>query len=158
MALGDWLTMIGPFMKDISGCSAVWWETTRRAAQELHQTWRSSTPLGRVQLEPKLPGMMLMEAQFVTSDGKGKGGKQTSSPGNRKGGGDTKLCRYFASEAGCRLGTLLLLLTWMKFPDLPDDVVWKTVPDLSGPVDPEELPRNPRRRRQVERAKKVVCI
>ena len=55
MALGDWLTMIGPFMKDISGCSAVWWETTGRAAQELYQTWRSSTPLARVQIEPRLP-------------------------------------------------------------------------------------------------------
>lgn len=47
-------------------------------------------------------------------DGKGKGGKTTSSPG-KKGGGDSKLCRRFASEAGCRAGKgATTSMTWRR--------------------------------------------
>ena len=55
LVLGDWLASIAPVMKDISPVSATWWMSTKRAAEQLYETWRSATPLERVRMQPGLP-------------------------------------------------------------------------------------------------------
>ena len=42
-------------MKDISGVAGWWWETTLREAKVYYDNWKVSTPLQRIQIEPKLP-------------------------------------------------------------------------------------------------------
>ena len=55
MDLGDWLTLIGPVLRDISAQSSKWWELTVKQANVFYDLWRTSSPVQRVKIQPCLP-------------------------------------------------------------------------------------------------------
>ena len=55
LQFGDWLHLIAPVMSDTSGVAGWWWETTLREAKAYYEAWKVSTPLQRIQIEPRLP-------------------------------------------------------------------------------------------------------
>ena len=55
LQFGDWLHLIAPVMKDISGVAGWWWETTLREAKGYYDDWKVNTPLKRIQIAPRLP-------------------------------------------------------------------------------------------------------
>ena len=57
--LGDWLAVCGPVLRDISQVSARWWNLTLREAQCFYDRWKTSSPLARVQINPRLPDELL---------------------------------------------------------------------------------------------------
>ena len=57
--LGDWLAVCGPVLRDISAVSARWWNLTLREAQCYYDRWKTSSPLERVQIAPRLPDELL---------------------------------------------------------------------------------------------------
>ena len=57
-------------MKDISGVAGWWWETTLREAKVYYDNWKVSTPLQRIQIEPKLPDA-LKEHKFERTEQRG---------------------------------------------------------------------------------------
>ena len=67
---GDWLHLIAPVMKDISGFAGWWWERTLNAAKVYYEQWKSSTPLQRIQIEPRLPEE-LREHKFQRTEQRG---------------------------------------------------------------------------------------
>eukprot|EP00438_Fugacium_kawagutii_P014933 Skav223477 [mRNA] locus=scaffold659:130488:131933:+ [translate_table: standard] len=70
LALGDWLTVITPLMRDISQVSAIWWERTKGHAVDLYNKWRMSTPLDRVGINPVLPED-IRDARFQRTEQRG---------------------------------------------------------------------------------------
>lgn len=59
LELGDWLAVCGPVLRDISQVSARWWNLTLREAQCFYDRWKTSSPLERVQINPRLPDELL---------------------------------------------------------------------------------------------------
>ena len=57
--LGDWLAVCGPVMRDLSSVSSRWWNLTLREAQCYYDRWKTSSPLERVQIAPRLPDELL---------------------------------------------------------------------------------------------------
>ena len=55
LELGDWLAVNGPVLRDLSSVSARWWNLTLREAQCFYDRWKTSSPLERVQIAPRLP-------------------------------------------------------------------------------------------------------
>ena len=66
MDLGDWLTLCGPVMRDLSPHSARWWERTLQEAQRFYAAWKVSTPLARVQIKAALPLELTVEPYVRT--------------------------------------------------------------------------------------------
>ena len=52
----------------------------------------------------------------------------------------------------------LLMMMWMRkeYPKLPEEVIMRTIPDLSKEVDTTKLPWNRRKRRSLEKAERVI--
>ena len=59
LELGDWLGVCGPVLRDISQVSARWWNLTLREAQCFYERWKISSPLERVQINPRLSDELL---------------------------------------------------------------------------------------------------
>eukprot|EP00435_Cladocopium_sp_Y103_P008482 s2912_g2.t1 len=57
-------------MKDISGVAGWWWESTLREAKCYYEQWKESTPLQRIQIQPRLPES-LMEHRFHRTEQRG---------------------------------------------------------------------------------------
>ena len=72
MDLGDWLTVISPIMRDLSGNSSKWWDRTVQEAQLYYDQWKTSTPLQRVQIRASLPLELTLEP-FVRTEQRGVG-------------------------------------------------------------------------------------
>ena len=53
---GDWLTLAGPVMRDLSANSTEWWSQVTQAASEHYQRWLLATPVERLSLRPSNPG------------------------------------------------------------------------------------------------------
>ena len=70
LQFGDWLQLISPIMKDISSSASWWWESTLREAEGYYEEWRRSSPLQRIQIQPRLPDD-LQEAQFLRTEQRG---------------------------------------------------------------------------------------
>lgn len=70
LQFGDWLQLILPIMKDISSSASWWWESTLREAKGYYEEWRRSSPLQRIQIQPRLPDD-LQEAQFLRTEQRG---------------------------------------------------------------------------------------
>ena len=49
----DWLTQVSIPMQDLSTSSSTWWTLVMQLVQSTYNKWLSSTPLERLQLEPK---------------------------------------------------------------------------------------------------------
>lgn len=52
---GDWLTTIGPFLRDMSTSSTWWWDEVLRVAGALYRMWLESEPMERLRLVPISP-------------------------------------------------------------------------------------------------------
>ena len=52
---GDWLTLAGPVMKDLSPNSAEWWKQVLQASNDHYQRWLISTPVERLSRRPDHP-------------------------------------------------------------------------------------------------------
>ena len=52
---GDWLTIVGPLMADLSGTSSQWWALVLDAATKTYAAWVTSTPLQRLRLKVLSP-------------------------------------------------------------------------------------------------------
>ena len=52
---GDWLTTIGPFLRDISSSSSMWWDEVLQVAGTLYRVWLNSEPMERLRLTPVTP-------------------------------------------------------------------------------------------------------
>ena len=70
LQFGDWLHLITPIMKDISASAGWWWESTMREAKGFYEEWRRSSPLQRIQIQPRLPED-LKEAHFQRTEQRG---------------------------------------------------------------------------------------
>ena len=70
LQFGDWLHLITPIMKDISASAGWWWESTLREAKGFYEEWRRSSPLQRIQIQPRLPED-LQEAHFQRTEQRG---------------------------------------------------------------------------------------
>ena len=53
---GDWLASITPLMRDLSPSSSTWWDLVMNAAGAAYQTWLASDPMGRLRVQPAIPG------------------------------------------------------------------------------------------------------
>ena len=49
----DWLTQVSIPMQDLSTSSSIWWRDVMKLVQDTYTTWLASTPLERLQLEPR---------------------------------------------------------------------------------------------------------
>ena len=70
LQFGDWLHLSTPVMKDLSGVADWWWESTLREAKCYYEQWKQSTPLQRIQINPKLPED-LCEHKFQRTEQRG---------------------------------------------------------------------------------------
>ena len=52
---GDWLTTIGPFLRDISASSSLWWDEVLNVAGALYRVWLNSEPMERLRVVPITP-------------------------------------------------------------------------------------------------------
>ena len=52
---GDWITSIGPFLRDMSSSSSLWWDEMLRVAGALYRVWLGSEPMERLRLNPVSP-------------------------------------------------------------------------------------------------------
>lgn len=52
LALGDWLAVIGPIMRDLTPVSDRWWTLTVMQAEMYYGRWKTATPLDRVGIKP----------------------------------------------------------------------------------------------------------
>ena len=52
---GDWITTIGPFLRDMSSSSSFWWDEVLRVAGALYRVWLGSEPMERLRLNPVSP-------------------------------------------------------------------------------------------------------
>ena len=55
VVIGDWMALIGPIMKDLSGSSSGWWEMITNNAVEAYQTWLHTDPVNRLYIQPRIP-------------------------------------------------------------------------------------------------------
>ena len=62
--------MSGPVLRDISAVSARWWNLTLRKAQVYYDRWKTSSPLERVQITPRLPDE-LMDSRYQRTEQRG---------------------------------------------------------------------------------------
>ena len=51
---GDWVTVIGPLMADISGSAQEWWKDFLQRAESTYTEWLIATPLEKLRLKPSL--------------------------------------------------------------------------------------------------------
>ena len=70
LQFGDWLHLSTPVMKDLSGVADWWWESTLREAKCYYEQWKQSTPLQRIQINPRLPED-LCEHKFQRTEQRG---------------------------------------------------------------------------------------
>ena len=70
LQFGDWLHLSTPVMKDLSGVADWWWESTLREAKCYYEQWKHSTPLQRIQINPRLPED-LCEHKFQRTEQRG---------------------------------------------------------------------------------------
>ena len=49
---GDWLTTVGPFLRDMSSSSSLWWDEVLNVAGALYRVWLNSEPMERLRLVP----------------------------------------------------------------------------------------------------------
>ena len=70
LQFGDWLHLAGPIMKDLSGTADWWWESTLREAKCYYEQWKTSSPLARIQIRPRLPEA-LCEQRFLRTEQRG---------------------------------------------------------------------------------------
>ena len=70
LQFGDWLHLAGPIMKDLSGTADWWWESTLREAKCYYEQWKTSSPLARIQIRPRLPEA-LAEQRFLRTEQRG---------------------------------------------------------------------------------------
>ena len=70
LQFGDWLHLAGPIMKDLSGTADWWWESTLREAKCYYEQWKTSSPLARIQIRPRLPEA-LCEQRFLRTEHRG---------------------------------------------------------------------------------------
>ena len=47
---GDWLTTVGPFLRDMSASSSMWWDEVLNVAGALYRVWLGSEPMERLRL------------------------------------------------------------------------------------------------------------
>ena len=52
---GDWLTTVGPFLRDMSSSSSMWWDEVLNVAGALYRVWLNSEPMERLRLVPVAP-------------------------------------------------------------------------------------------------------
>ena len=52
---GDWLTLSGPTMRDLSATSVQWWDQVLQAATDYYQAWLRATPVARLSMRPESP-------------------------------------------------------------------------------------------------------
>ena len=52
---GDWLTTIGPFLRDMSSSSSLWWDEVLNVAGALYRVWLNSEPMERLRLVAVAP-------------------------------------------------------------------------------------------------------
>ena len=52
---GDWLTTVGPFLRDMSSSSSMWWDEVLNVAGTLYRVWLNSEPMERLRLVPISP-------------------------------------------------------------------------------------------------------
>ena len=52
---GDWLTTVGPFLRDMSSSSSMWWDEVLNVAGNLYREWLNSEPMERLRLMPVAP-------------------------------------------------------------------------------------------------------
>ena len=62
--VGDWVTLIGPIIGDISTGAGLWWSKVKVRAEALYAQWLNATPLQRAQIEVKL-GAELSQPQYT---------------------------------------------------------------------------------------------
>lgn len=55
LVAGDWMTTIGPFLRDMSSSSSLWWDEVLRVAGALYRVWLESEPMERLRLVPVSP-------------------------------------------------------------------------------------------------------
>ena len=55
LVAGDWITTIGPFLRDMSSSSSFWWDEVLRVAGALYRVWLGSEPMERLRLAPVSP-------------------------------------------------------------------------------------------------------
>ena len=70
LQFGDWLHLSTPVMKDLSQVADWWWESTLRESKCYYDQWKSSTPLQRIQIRPRLPDD-LCERRFQRTEQRG---------------------------------------------------------------------------------------
>ena len=51
----DWLTTVGPFLRDMSSSSSMWWDEVLNVAGNLYRIWLNSEPMERLRLVPVAP-------------------------------------------------------------------------------------------------------
>lgn len=55
LVAGDWITTIGPFLRDMSSSSSLWWDEVLRVAGALYRLWLGAEPMERLRLVPVSP-------------------------------------------------------------------------------------------------------
>eukprot|EP00435_Cladocopium_sp_Y103_P040850 s2478_g11.t1 len=55
LVVGDWIALVSPTMKDLSGQSCKWWEAVLRAASEAYAQWLRVEPLQKLYVIPEDP-------------------------------------------------------------------------------------------------------
>lgn len=51
----DWLTTVGPFLRDMSSSSSLWWDEVLNVAGAMYRVWLNSEPMERLRLVPVAP-------------------------------------------------------------------------------------------------------
>ena len=55
LVAGDWLTMVNPFMSDLSSSSSLWWQEVLRVSGDCYRQWLEAEPMERLRLDPSSP-------------------------------------------------------------------------------------------------------
>ena len=55
LQFGDWIHLCQPTMHDVSAVAGRWWFLTLREAKIYYETWKTASPLERVQMTARLP-------------------------------------------------------------------------------------------------------
>ena len=55
LVVGDWIALVSPTMKDLSGQSCKWWEAVLRASSEAYAQWLRVDPLQKLYVAPEDP-------------------------------------------------------------------------------------------------------
>ena len=64
IVVGDWITLVGPIVGDISTGAGLWWSKIRNRAEAFYAQWLNATPLHRAQIEVTL-GSELSQPQYA---------------------------------------------------------------------------------------------